>query len=117
MGRELGLHDVAALPAELDGFHVLHRTISQLASDDQVGHGHDREKHAGATPRGFTVDRRAEAPAALRLPSAMPIGIRISPAKNTTGDGDEHQQTDVGIADIPANVRPAAQRARRSPPA
>src|SRR5665213_4277497 len=60
MGGELGLHDMAALSAELIGFHVLNGAIGELASDDQIRHGHDREEQAGAPPGGLAIDGRVQ---------------------------------------------------------
>src|SRR5665213_1695595 len=45
MGGELGLHDMAALSAELIGFHVLNGAIGELASDDHGESGHRKPTH------------------------------------------------------------------------
>ena len=44
IGHELRLHDVAALPAKLVGFHVNDSPVADLASDNYVGNGHDAEE-------------------------------------------------------------------------
>src|SRR5579871_1066916 len=49
-GGKLGLHDMAALPAKLRFFHLLHRTVAQLAGDDYVEHGRDGKKDSGFAP-------------------------------------------------------------------
>src|SRR5438552_12848649 len=60
MRGELGLHNMAALAAELDGFHVVDRTVAQLASDNDVCQRHDGKEDTRAAPGGPPVGSGVE---------------------------------------------------------
>ena len=85
VGGELGLHDVAGGAAKLDGVHVLHRAIAELAGDDYVRDRHHRKEDSHAAPSQPAVLHLVQISVTLRLASAMPIGISTSPAKKTIG--------------------------------
>ena len=55
MGGEFGFHNVAALPAELRRFHVLHSAVCALCSDDDVCGGGYREENGQFPNVGSTV--------------------------------------------------------------
>ena len=114
MGGELGLHDVAALSAELGGFHVLDGAIGDLASDDQVRHGHDGEEQAGAAPGGRAIDGRVQRFGSPVSSERDADGNQDQSREKYDGDGDEREQSDVGVADIPANVRRQCKEPREA---
>jgi hypothetical protein len=114
MGRKFGLHDMAALPAELSGLHVLDSAIGQLASDDEIRHGHDCEKNAGAPIGGPAIGNRPE-PLGRPAPSERdPDRNQRKSRKEHDGYRDEYQQPDIGIADISTNILRQRKQPRES---
>src|SRR6185436_16333605 len=102
MACKLRLHHMAALPAELVGFHVLHCAIRELAPDNHVRHGHDREKLACALPGCFVIERLAQHRRSPASPERDADRNQAESSKTQNRDGDERQQSDVRVADMPA---------------
>ena len=91
MGGKLGLHHVAALAAELDGFHVLDGAITQLASDDYVCQRHNHKEDTRAPPgdppvRGISETGAGPAPGKRDTYRDQP---KAGEKDNRNGDEDE----------------------------
>src|ERR1019366_9500285 len=103
--RELRLHHMTALPAELHGLHVFHRTIGQLASDDDIRECHHSEENAGPAPGGLPVGQGVEA---LDHAASRQHDADCNQHQSGEEQGwnrNEHQQANVWIPDMSANIR------------
>src|SRR4051795_10408429 len=60
MRCEFRLHHVAALTAELNGFHVLHSLVGHLAADKDIDKGHCCEKQTRSPPPVSSTGRPLE---------------------------------------------------------
>jgi hypothetical protein len=104
MRREFGLHDVAALPAELNRFHMLHSPIAYLTADKQIRDRHYDEEHADPAPGSLPIGKRFK----IRWPVAPgerdSNGDQGQPKEEKNWDCDEYQQTYVWIIDTPTDV-------------
>src|SRR5579871_209303 len=104
MGGEFGLHDMAALSAELVGLHVFDGTVRHLASNDEICQGHDGEKNPGAPPRGFAVFGGTHLLGDLAPAKSDADGNQSQSGEKDDGDGEKRQQTYIWVADISSKV-------------
>ncbi len=105
MRGEFRLHDVTALPAELNRLHVLDGAITNLAPDENIGRGHHPEEDGDAPPDGLTIRKLGEpgCDAAFSHPNAD--WNENQPEEEHDGNRDEDEQPDVGILHATAHVR------------
>src|SRR5260370_22152878 len=97
MRREFRLHDVTALAAELNGLHVLNGAITDLASDEDIGHGHHPEEDGDAPPDGLTIRNLGESGGDAALPHPYADGNENQADEEDDGNRDEDEEPDVGI--------------------
>jgi hypothetical protein len=117
MRCEFGLHDMAALSAELHRFHVLYRAVAYLASNQEIRHRHDYEEHANPAPGLLPIGEPGETDRPPPPRERDPDWNQCQPNEEKDRDGDEQEQTDVGIVDMPLGVNrqkkePGAARQR-----
>ena len=89
MGGEFRLHYMAGLAAELNGFHVSHRAVTQLTADQDVPERHDAKEEACAAPCGSPVRDIAEARGDPPARKRDPDGDQQKSGKKHDWNGDE----------------------------
>jgi len=104
IGRELRLHDVATLAAELVCLHVCDGAVCDLARDDDVHDGHRDEEKCQTAQHDAAALGDGET-----LPDATPGQPGADGYQNQSGeeygrDGEEDQDSNVWVGGSPASV-------------
>ena len=102
--REFRLHDVAALAAELNRFHMLHSPVGPLSGDDDIGSRCEGEKNHNA-PYGCRAVQYGSKPFPCAASSEIDAnGDQRKAQAKEQRDGDKNNQADIGIAGVTPNL-------------
>ncbi len=102
---EFRFHHVARLSAELDGLHVRHGAVGELAADDGIGNGHHREEDACPAPDRLAIGPGRNALRQTAVADRGANGNQQKPAEKDHWQRDERKQPDVWIIRVAAHVK------------